>query len=151
MHAILYVIAFENVIAFEKVEFLMFDDSNEKTWVWCLVGNIVESHEYGEDKVLLTGTKQFRPGAKVYMAPSNWGDGYENIVVIGCPRHSRHYIEIITRSVYVENYRIQKVYTPFLLKMMENSEFLWWDDSEYSYQRINVLVDSLKARNSKTE
>ena len=145
MHARLY------VIAFEKVEFFMFDDSNEKTWVWCLVGNIVDSHEYGEDKVLLTGTKQFRPGAKVYMAPANWGDGYEKIVVIGRPRHNRHYIEIITRSVYVENYRIQKVYTPFLLKMMENSEFLWWDDSEDSYQRINVLVDSLKARNSKTE
>ena len=129
----------------------MFDDSKEKTWVWCLVGNIVESHEFGENKILLTGTKQFRPGAKVYMAPSNWGDGYENIVVIGRPRHSRHYIEIIMRSAYIENYRIQKVYTPFLLKMMENSEFRWWDDSEDSYQSINVLVDALNAWHSETE
>ena len=129
----------------------MFDDSKEKTWVWCLVGNITEVHEFGENKNLLTGTKQFRPGAKVYMAPANWGDGYEKIVVIGCPRHKRHYIEIIMRSAYIENYRIQKVYTPFLLKMMENSEFRWWDDSEDSYQSIRALADALNARKSKAE
>ena len=128
----------------------MFDDDNEKAWVWCLVGNIIETHEFGESKDILTGTKHFRPGAKVYMAPANWGDGYENIIVIGCPRHSKHFIEVITRSAYIENYRIQKVYKSFLLKMMEKSEFLWWDESEDSYQRINILIDSLNKRRTDT-
>lgn len=127
----------------------MSEDSSEKAWAWCLVGNIVETHAFGEDKELLTGTKHFRPGAKVYMAPPNWGDGYEQIAVIGCPRHSRHYIEIIMRSAYIENFRVQKVYTPFLLKMMENSEFRWWDNSENSYQKICALAESLKARGPK--
>ena len=126
----------------------MFHDRNQKAWVWCLVGNIIETHEFGESKDILTGTKHFRPGAKVYMAPANWGDGYENIVVIGCPRHSKQYIEVIMRSAYTENYRIQKVYQPFILKMMEKSEHLWWDESEDSCQRINILIDSLNKRKS---
>ncbi len=124
----------------------MFDDENDKKWVWCLVGNIVENHEYGETKEKMIGTKHFRPGAKVYMAPANWGDGYENIIVIGRPRHNKNYIEIIMRSKYTENYRIQKVYQPFVLKMMRDSDHLWWDESEDSYQRINILIDSLEKR-----
>lgn len=115
-------------------------------YVWCLVGNIVQNHEYGEDKELRGGTKQFRPGAKVFMAPENWGDGYENIVVIGCPRHSKQYVELVTRSAYIENYRIQKVFSPFILEMMEHSNYRWWDASEESYQRINDLMDILNRR-----
>ena len=63
----------------------------DKKWRWCLVGIIVKDHAYGESKEILIGTKHFQPGAKVYMAPANWGDGYENIVVIGCPRRTKHY------------------------------------------------------------
>ena len=63
----------------------------DKKWRWCLVGNIVKDHAYGESKEILIGTKHFQPGAKVYMAPANWGDGYEKIVVIGCPRRTKHY------------------------------------------------------------
>ena len=124
----------------------MFNDEKDKEWVWCLVGNIVESHKYGESKERMTGTKHFRPGAKVFMAPANWGDGYEKIVVIGCPRHKKNYIEIIMRSEYTENHRIQKIYQPSILKMMEKSSHLWWDESEDSYERINILINSLGKR-----
>ena len=51
----------------------MFNDENEKKWVWCLVGNIVENHEYGESKERIIGTKHFRLGAKVYMATGKLG------------------------------------------------------------------------------
>ena len=37
---------------------------DEQEWQWCLVGNIVEEHEYGEDHVVKYGNKQFRPNAK---------------------------------------------------------------------------------------
>ena len=37
---------------------------------WCLVGNIVEAHKYGEEIEVRFGTKQFRSGAKVYLAPA---------------------------------------------------------------------------------
>lgn len=107
-----------------------------------MVGNIVKDHAYGESKEILIGTKHFQPGAKVYMAPANWGDSYENIVVIGCPRRAKHYIEIIMRSEYIENLRLKKVFTPFILDMMKNSEYSWWDDSDKDKETIIRLIES---------
>lgn len=118
-------------------------EKKEKMWRWCLVGNVVKNHPYGESKDIPIGTKHFQPGAKVYMAPANWGDGYENIVVIGCPRRTKHYIEVIMRSILIENFRLKKVYEPFILKMMELSEYGWWDDSDDDKERIITLIESL--------
>lgn len=39
----------------------------EQEWQWCLVGNIVGEHEHGEAHEFKCGTKQFRPGAKVFV------------------------------------------------------------------------------------
>ena len=44
--------------------------------------------EYGENHEVKLGTKHFSPGTKVYCAPGHWGDGGENIVVIGKHRGS---------------------------------------------------------------
>ncbi len=82
----------------------------------------------------------------MYLAPAIWGDGCENIVVIGKPRHKSSYIEIITRSEYTENYRIQKVYTPFILKMTESSEHVWWNASEDDRQRIMEYIEFMENR-----
>ena len=60
----------------------------EQEWRWCLVGNIVQTHEYGENHETRIGAKHFSPGTKVYCMPGNWGDGYENIVVIAKHRKS---------------------------------------------------------------
>ena len=87
-------------------------------WRWVLVGNIVDGHEVGEEKILRHGTKHFSPGTKVICAPAQWGDGYENIVVIGKQRKSFHYIELVMSSLLVENFRLQKVYKPEILKIM---------------------------------
>ncbi len=57
----------------------------EYDFVWCLVGNIVEEHEFGEEKEIRKGTKHFSPNAKVYCFPALWGDGYEHILVLGKP------------------------------------------------------------------
>ncbi len=109
---------------------------------WCLVGNIVQSHTYGEEHEIRYGSKQFAPGAKVFIAPANWGDGYENVIVIGCPRRCRHYIEIIMRSDLIENVRSKKVYAPFLLKMMDESQYTWWGSSEEDRECIESLAAS---------
>lgn len=47
------------------------------SWCWCLAGNIVQEHEFGEEHEKRLGTKQFARGTKVFCAPSAWGDGYE--------------------------------------------------------------------------
>lgn len=106
------------------------------SWCWCLVGNIVREHEFGEKREIKYGTKQFSFGTKVFLAPAQWGDGYENIVVIGLPRHGNKYIEIITRCEYIENYRMKKVYKPAILELMCSSRYCWWGDTDNDRERI---------------
>lgn len=88
--------------------------NKEPEWIWALVGNIVEEHEYGPEHEIRKGTKHFRPGTKVFL--SKWG--YDNgIPVIGHPRHGKKYITVFVRYNQIENYRLQKVYKPEILKM----------------------------------
>ena len=114
------------------------------SWCWCLVGNIGQEHEFGEEHEIRYGTKQFSRGTKVYLAPSQWGDGYERIVVIGLPRYGNQYIEVITHSGFIENYRMQKVYKPAVLEMMCSSPYRWWGASEYWREKI---IEYLETRN----
>ena len=104
--------------------------NDEIEWRWCLVGNIVKEHPFGEERVMRTGTKHFRPGAKVYCAPINWGDGYESIVVIGAPRHGREYIEVVMDRKLIENFRIQKCFKPAVLEIMKKENHKWWSNSD---------------------
>lgn len=105
-------------------------------WRWCLVGNAAETHEYGEDHIIKIGTKQFMPGAKLYLAPIQWGDGYEKVVVIGKPRHKHGMIEIIMPREYITNYRLQKVFQPAVLERMEKSKYSWWSDTDAARDEI---------------
>lgn len=116
------------------------------SWCWCLVGNIVQEHEYGEDHEIKYGTQQFSRGTKVFLAPAQWGDGYENIVVIGLPRYGNKYIEVITRSEYIENYRVKKVYKPAILKRMCLSQYRWWGDTEKDKKEIMEYLEMLRMR-----
>jgi len=112
------------------------------SWCWCLVGNIVQEHEFGEEHEIKYGTKQFSCGAKVYLAPAQWGDGYENIVVIGQPRKRKKLIEVITHSKYVENYRMKKVYSPAVLKRMCLSKYRWWGDTDKDREEIIEYLET---------
>ncbi len=109
---------------------------NGHSWCWCLVGNIVQNHEFGEEHEIKYGTKQFSRGTKIFLAPAQWGDGYEKIVVIGLSRYKKKYIEVVTRSKYVENLRIQKVYKPAILTRMCSSGYRWWGDTESDKNEI---------------
>lgn len=108
-----------------------YEDYIEQGHSWCLVGNIVQEHEYGEEHEIKYGTKQFSRGTKVFVGPIPFaGYGNEKSVVIGLPRYGNKYIEVITRSKYIENYRMKKVYKPAILKRMCSSQYRWWGDSE---------------------
>ncbi len=65
------------------------------------------------------------------------GMGNENIVVIGIPRNKRNFIEVIVRRRSVENFRCKKVFSPAVLKRMENSKYsCWWGNSDEDRERI---------------
>lgn len=113
-------------------------------WRWCLVGNIVETREYGENREIRNGTKRFSGGTKVYIAPAQWGDGFENVVVLGKPRGRKGgLIEVVTDRKYIENYRIKKIFDPGVLRRIKNSEHSWWDNTDAARDCIKRLAESL--------
>ena len=125
----------------------------EPQWVWGLIGNIVEEHEYGEAHEIRRGTKQFRAGTKVFLSCSHWGDGYENVNVIGKSRNSRRYIQVIMRRKYITNFRMQKVYKPEVLEKMKSKNGWggFWDNSDESRLDIIKYLDFLNPVEAKKE
>lgn len=105
--------------------------------------NIVDSHLFGEEKETRYGTKSFSGGTKVYVAPAQWGDGFEKVCVIGKPRHAFRLIEIVIKSDNIENFRLKKVFTPSVLKLMGKSAHTWWGNTDEDKKNILTLVNSL--------
>lgn len=86
---------------------------------WCLVGNIIEERPYGPGgQEVRRGTKHFAPGTKVYCLPAQWGDGYEQILVIGRHRGSKKWVTMVISSDWVTNWRAKLVYEPAVLRRL---------------------------------
>ncbi|MBE5916438.1 MAG: hypothetical protein E7273_06285 [Pseudobutyrivibrio ruminis] len=117
--------------------------ANGHTWVWCLVGNLKSEIDFGAEHEIRNDTKHFSKNTKLLLAPVQWGDGYERVVVIGTPKYSRRYIELIMAKEHIENFRMQKIYKPVLLKMMCKSEYYWWNDLEDSRKNIIKMLNYL--------
>ena len=113
-------------------------------FIWCLVGNVVDKHSYGENKEIKIGIKQFSPKTKVYCFPPLWSDGFERIKVIGRPRKTSRFITVIIESKYVTNWRIQAVYSPHIIRtMIENNGWTFKDNDKL---RILEMINSLNRR-----
>jgi hypothetical protein len=112
-------------------------------WVYCLVGNIVKKHKFGENKEIKYGSKQFSGGTKVYCYPGKWGDGYERIYVLGRPRKQNRLAKIVIRRELIENFRLKKVFNKKVIKEMYYDN--GWDNSEKTKQEI---IDFAKALNA---
>ena len=110
---------------------------------WCLVGNIVEQRGYEELRESRPGTKHFSPGTKVYCLPAQWGDGYENIVVIGHHRGSKNLVRMVIRSDWVTNWRAQVVYKPAVLKKLSQAEEQYrnWSTKEQVDAYMKSILD----------
>lgn len=107
-----------------------YDADHLPEWVWCLVGNVVDEHPFGPDHHTVRGTSHFSPGTKVYCFPSQWGDGYEKIPVLGRHKGKHGFIKIVMRRELIENFRCQKVYSPNVIRRMYlggNHSFMPWE------------------------
>lgn len=90
--------------------------------VWCLVANVVEERTCGPDGTeTWHGTKHFAPGAKIYCFPAQWGDGYEQIRVVGRHRGSRRFVTMIVKSRWLTNWRVQLVYSPAVIERLDGA------------------------------
>ena len=93
---------------------------------WCLIGNIVEKRPYGPGGAeVREGTKHFKGRAKVYCLPPQWGDGYEQIAVVGRHRNNNRYTRKIISSAWVTNWRAQVVYSPTVLHRLNRRGLMW--------------------------
>jgi hypothetical protein len=118
-------------------------DIESVEWVYCLVGNIIEKHEYGENKEIKYGTKHFAPGTKVICYPALWGDGYENIYVIGKPRKTFKLIKIIMRREYIRNFRLKRIYDKRIINEMYHNG--GWNNSIKTKEEIMKMAKYLNA------
>ena len=127
------------------------EDEEYPTFIWSLIGNIVDKHEYGEDKEIRRGSKHFSPGAKVYCIPEFGGMAHENITVIGIPRRSRKHIKVILPTRLIENWRVKKVYHLHVLKLLD--EHWQWSDTDFSRREALKFAEGFTKypRNKKIE
>lgn len=117
---------------------------DDREFEWCIVGNIVDKHPYGMEKEIRRGTKQFRPGAKVYCIPEFGGMAHEEIRVIGKPRKQNRLINIIMKSNKIKDFRVQKVYNP-KIQFDIGSHVYYWNNrrSETELDNLNGMVKYL--------
>ena len=121
-------------------------------WRWCMVGNIVDKRFYGEEHEIKSGVKLFSPGTKVYIAPHQWGDGGDKLVVIGKSRHKNSLIECIIKSKHICNWRLKKIYPSKVLDRMNYSKYHWWgNDDEWKECIENYVKDVKKFLSNNTK
>jgi hypothetical protein len=114
--------------------------------IWCPVANVAEEQQYGPGgHELRRGTKHFPPGAKVYCMPELWGDGYEDIMVVGRHRGSHRYVTMVIPSRRLTNWRADLVYSPHVMRELEG----YWDGTAASKQRAQAIVDVCREREAK--
>jgi len=118
--------------------------ATKRAFVYCLVGNIVEERMDKSQHTIVKGTKHFSPGAKVYCYPPIWGDGYENIKVIGRHRKSSKLVTMIIPSKHITNWRLKTVYDPFVVQQMEKNG--GWTNKESHKERIIRMLKSLNSQ-----
>ena len=100
--------------------------SENNEWKYCVVGNIAESH-MDRKGILRYGTSAFTGGTKVYLCGKHWEEMRDDIGALGLTRGNR--FQVISTDVrLIENLRLQKVYKPTVLHIMNDFEFwdIWW-------------------------
>ena len=124
----------------------MVNDENQKSQ-WCLVGNIVEQAQSGSDgDSIRKGTKHFSPKTKVYCLPAQWGDGYDQIIVIGRDRISKKFRTMIISSTSVENWRAKVVYNPEVIRIIEKATEASWRKNWESEEQLLTYIRAINKR-----
>lgn len=94
-------------------------DKEGNEYFECVVGNIIGRHIFGELHEIKNGTKHFRAGTKVYCVFMYGGMGHEEVRVMGKHRKSFRMIDIVIRTRYIKNFRVRKVYDPYVIDFLK--------------------------------
>ncbi len=88
--------------------------------LWCAVANVKKEISFGEEHIIRKGTKHFRGGAKVYIGDAYWGTCC-SATVIGHHRSNGRYIKIDIPIKHLENFRLELVYSPKVIELVQES------------------------------
>ena len=96
-------------------------DAN-KSWRFCAVGNVKLQHTDKNGQIFY-GTKAFSGGTKVYIGDRTYMLNGESVSVIGLNRFGRYAVESVPINL-IENVRVQRIFKPTVLKMMDYLEVM---------------------------
>ena len=118
-------------------------------WKYAVAGNIKKSH-IDENGILKYGTSAFKGNTKVYLCGRLWDknlprENKKEIEVLGLCRGRRYYVDCISVDL-IENVRLTRVYTPKVLEIMSNWEFVdcWWGNSKEERDNAVAFVKRWK-------
>lgn len=117
--------------------------NENNAWRFCAVGNIKAQH-LGEDGQTYYGTKKFSGGTKVYIDDKTWGLNVNKITLIGLNRFGHYEIDSVDVNL-IENIRLQRVFKPTVLKIMEHLECLdgwqWRSRTSQDRKEIKAFIE----------
>ena len=122
--------------------------------VWCVVANVLAVRAFGPGGAeKRSGTKQFAPGAKVYVFDFFWGMGGDDVTVIGRQRRTKRYITLVMRAEHLPNWRTELVYSPHAIKqILEYGEFSRYaPGSRESKVRAEEIAESYRQDGAATQ
>jgi hypothetical protein len=97
--------------------------SDESLLTWCVVANVGSATSSADEPA---GTKHFSAGTKVWVLPPQWGDGGEDVFVVG--RHRGRpggLVRMVVPRRHLTDFRVKPVYSPAVMAQLENP---WRDD-----------------------
>jgi hypothetical protein len=85
--------------------------------IWCVVANVVTERTFGPGGAdVRSGTKHFRPGARLYIIDAYSGT-CENVIGIGHHRGSNRYCRMVVPVRFLENFRVKLAYSPEVIRL----------------------------------
>jgi len=100
--------------------------SGDELLGWAVVANVQAetAHGHGGSDVQ-RGLKHFTAGTKVWVLPPQWGDGWEQVVVVGRHRGARRVVQMVIDIDHLTDFRVQGVYRPAVDRALRSAT---WDD-----------------------
>jgi hypothetical protein len=109
-----------------------------RPFVWCVV-----AEPEGPEAEMRLGLKHLAIGARLYCFPWGFGDGRYKLRVLGRCSGGTNLIELFVEQKLLTNWRVQKVFHPFVVNAMKQ-HWSAWDDSHEGLKRAIKMVATMK-------
>jgi hypothetical protein len=99
----------------------LMNDGQARPAAFCIVANVRDETARGcSGTEIHRGAGHFPPGAKVWVLPPQWGDGGDQVIVVGYHRgtRGRGLARIIIPRRHLTRFRVQGLYSPALINAL---------------------------------